>query len=177
MHRKHLCTSGSLSFFILTFVTLGLAFQDPCLAKNYIEINKRKVNIRLSPSTSSRVVTRAKNGDIFELKSESRQWYKIHAFSGDLRYVHKSLAKKVRYEPESPENLSTRRELFKAWIKAQYRAEKEAALKYLPGNDLKKHIKYKRILDDQYKLGVMHQFKVQPPIYRRIVIEGFQKGW
>ena len=173
--RVHLVRD--LFLFILIIALSGVAFQKPCFGKDYIKIRKAKVNVRSAPSKSSIVITRALTGDIFELEEEKSAWYGIHLFSGDVRYVHKSMARKIGYTPAVPENSSVRQEIFRAWLEIEIKVRREAAKKHPTDGSLKKNIKYGRILTDRYKLKLMHQFQVQPPIYRRIVIEGFQKGW
>ena len=177
MTRMHVRSVGHFPLFILAVASFGVAFQEPCLAKSYIKIRKAKVNIRAAPSTSARVITKAFAGDIFELEEERNAWYAIHLFSGDVRYVHKSVAGKTGYTPEIPENLSVRQEIFRAWLEVETKVQREAAKKYPTDASLKKNIEYSRILTDRYKLRLMQKFEVQPPVYRRIAIEGFQKGW
>ena len=173
----HVRSVGYFTLFVLVAASLGVAFQEPCLAKSYIKIRKTKVNVRAAPSTSANVITKAFTGDIFELEEERSAWYAIHLFSGDVRYVHKSMARKTGYTPAAPENLSVRQEIFRAWIEVETKVQREAAKRYPPDASLKKNIEYSRILTDRYKLRLMHKFQVQPPVYRRIAIEGFQKGW
>ena len=40
-----------------------------------------------------------------------------------------------------------------------------------------KNIEYSRILEDKYKLEVVHQFNTQAPIYIKIAVEGVEKNW
>lgn len=146
-------------------------------ANQYVQITANRVNIRLAPSTAAQIVATGGKGDIFELQDESQRWYQIHLFSGETRYIHKSLAAEVSYRPEAPDSISLRRQIFKALGDAQDRIKKEADAKYPPHKGLKKNIEYTHILRDKYMLEVVHQFEVQAPIYRRISIEGTQKGW
>ena len=145
--------------------------------KTYIEISRPQVNVRAAAGTSSALVVKARGGDVFELEGETGRWYIIHMFSGDSRYVHKSLAKEARYSPLAPEDAGARREIFQAWLEAEKKVEEEADRRYSPDQNLEKNIEFGRILSDRYKLEVIHRFKIQPPLYRRIAIEGFQKGW
>ena len=57
------------------------------------------------------------------------------------------------------------------------KVKEEAARRYPADKNLKKNIEHAAILEDRYKLEVVHRFEVQAPLYRRIAIEGLQKGW
>ncbi|MDA2939287.1 SH3 domain-containing protein, partial [Acidobacteria bacterium AH-259-A15] len=168
MNWKQFFSVPYLFFFICISATTCLASQVAYGAKNYIQITKRRVNIRFAPTISSPLIAKANRGDIFELKGEKRGWYEIHLFSGDWRYVHKSLARESTYSPEVPNSRSLRRQVFKAWVEVEAKVQREADRRYPPSTSLKKNIEYSRILADRYKLGVAHKFEVQPPIYRRI---------
>lgn len=146
-------------------------------AQQYLEVTGRKSNIRSSPTTRSSIVTRAQRGDIFELKGESGDWYHIRLFSGELRYLHKRLAQEISYNPEVPEDSSQRREIFTTLQEVDRRVEREAEKKHPTDKALKKNIAYAHILEDRYKLKVIRQFGIQAPLYRRLAIEGNQKGW
>ena len=103
--------------------------------------------------------------------------YEIQLFSGDSRYIHKSLARPVSYKPQAPEDLTLRQQIYEGLGKAAERAETEANERFPPGKDLKKNLDYVRFLNDRYKLELIQQYQVQSPIYRRIAIDGGQKSW
>ena len=152
--------------------------SDPLLSVNeYVRVSKGNVNIRAAPSTRSLTVASAKQGDTFELVGEEGKWYEIDLFSGGQRFLHKSLAKPVSYRPEVPEEVEIRRQVFRAWSEAGLRAKTEADQKYPPGKNLERNLSHEQILGDGYRLEVLQKFGVQPPAYRRILIEGYQKGW
>ncbi len=146
-------------------------------ATRYVQVTSRVANIRSAPSTRARVVAKARRDDVFQLEGGKGKWYAIHLFSGGSRYLYKSIADPIPYTPEIPEQLSTRREIFKAWQEAQERARREAAQRYPPESNPSRNLQRDQLLNDRYKLKVMHDFEVQPAIHRRIVLEGFQKGW
>ncbi len=146
-------------------------------ATRYVQITSRVANIRSAPTTSARVVAKAKRDDVFQLEKEEGKWFAIHLFSGGNRYIYKRLAKPIPYAPEIPELLSTRREIFKAWKDAEERARREAARRYPPETNPSRNLQRDQLLNDRYKLKVMHDFEVQPAIHRRIVLEGLRKGW
>ena len=146
-------------------------------ATRYVQITSRVANIRSAPTTRARLVAKARRDDVFQLEKEEGKWFAIHLFSGGSRYIYKSLAKPIPFTPEIPELLSTRREIFKAWHEAEERARREAARRYPPEANPSRNLQRDQLLNDRYKLKVMHDFEVQPAIHRRIVLEGLRKGW
>lgn len=158
----------------------GLVFLSitPVQALNeYVRVVKGNVNIRNSASTQALKVAAAKQGDIFELAGEEGKWYEIELFSGGRRFLHKSLAKPVSYRPEVPEEVDVRRQLFKEWREIGERAKLEADRKYPPGKNLDRNLSHEQNLGDRYRLELLQKLGIQPPAYRRILIEGYQKGW
>jgi hypothetical protein len=169
-------TSWALAVSIFLLAFLG-SVQTLWSVTRYIEIVKGSVNIRAGTTTRSRIVAKARRGDVFELRGEEGRWYEIHLFSTSFRYVHKSLARTTRYAPEVPAEIETRQEFFRGWIEAGNRARQEADRRYPPDRNLERNLEYYQLLNDRYKLDLMHRFKLLPPVYRRIAIEGHQKGW
>ena len=159
------------------FLTVLSSIQMANGATRYVQITSRVANIRSAPTTRARLVAKAKRDDVFQLEKEEGKWYEIHLFSGGNRYIYKRLAKPIPYVPEIPGLLSTRREIFKAWKEAEERARKEAARRYPPETKPRRNLQREQLLNDRYKLKVMHYFEVQPALFRRIVLEGNQKGW
>jgi len=162
---------------VVTVVVLGLVYSAILAAESiptrFIEITGNTVNIRTGPSTSTTIVALAKKGDIFELKGEINGWYKINMFSGEYRYVHKSLAKLTTYTISLPSSASIRQEIFNLIGEAEDRAMDEADQKYpmnIP-NNIDQNIDYERLLIDKYKLTIFHEFKIQPVIYKELVVE------
>lgn len=161
-------------------VTTGLLWfaLDPVFPFNeYVRVVKGPVNIRSGPSTQSAIVGSAKQGDIFELVGEEGRWYEIDLFSGGRRFLHKSLAEPISYQPEVPVDVEIRRQIFQEWREAGERAKREAAQRYPPERDLERNLFHQRLLSDRYRLELLRKVQVQPPTYRRILIEGYQKGW
>ncbi len=146
-------------------------------ADQYIQVTGDNVNIRFSPSTSSQIIASARKGDIFELEGEEQGWYEISIFSGEYRYIHKSLAQEVFYEPEVPASISVRQQMYRAFWDLEGRAMTDADRRYPPTMDVMKNIEYSRILEDKYKLEVVHQFDTQAPIYIKIAVEGVENNW
>ncbi|NIQ38644.1 MAG: SH3 domain-containing protein [Proteobacteria bacterium] len=168
-------------FFLLTVLAPLSTFPQ----SRYVKITANRVNVRDGPDTSSPIVAKARVGDVFELQGRDGKWYKIRMFSVNLRYVHKSLAEVTHYSVTPPKGVSTRRKIFKAFVRAEDRAEQEADRTYpvenkygrpISGN-VKRNIDYMWFLSDRYKLGVMHRFNVQSPIHSIILEEGIRKNW
>jgi hypothetical protein len=146
-------------------------------ADQYIQVTGDGVNIRFSPSTSSQIITAARKGDIFKLEGEEQGWYEISMFSGEYRYIHKSLAQELFYEPTAPGSVSVRQQMYRAFWDLEGKAMAEADRRYPPTRDVMKNIEYSRILEDKYKLEIVHQFNTQAPIYIKIATEGAEKNW
>jgi hypothetical protein len=157
----------------LILVLSGSVFS----ANKFIEITVNRANIRAAATQSASLVVTARHGDVFKLVGESESWYQVQLFSGELRHVHKSLAQEVLYEPEVPEDVSLRRQIFQALNEAEERLIKEANQRFPPDTSLQRNLQHQIQLRDKYKLEVMHRLNSQTPLYRRIFIEGLKKGW
>ncbi len=146
-------------------------------ADQYVQITGDRVNIRFSSSTSSQIIATARKGDIFELEGEEQDWYAISMFSGEYRYVHKTLAQGVSYEPKVPGSVSVRQQMYKAFWGFEGKAMADADRRYPPTVDVMKNIEYSRILEDKYGLEVVHRFNAQAPIHIKIAVEGAENNW
>jgi hypothetical protein len=146
-------------------------------ANRYVEITRSVVNIRSAPTTGSTLVVKANRGNIFFLQGEEDGWFRIRLFSGRSRFVHKNLAKIASYKPEVPADINLRRNIYEEWFRIEEKVEREADRRYSPNDNLEKNLEYKQLLEDRYKLELMQRFKVQAPVYRRIILEGNQKRW
>lgn len=177
-------SNGFVSSMIVFFLALLLPGTVLAQAK-YVRITANRVNIRGGPGMSSPIVAKARKGDVFELHGKDGRWYRIRMFSMRWRYVYRSLAKAVPYVVSIPNQASLRRNIFRALVRAEDRAEEKADRKYpledrsgrpISGN-IKRNIDYMWLLNDRYKLEVMHRFKVQPPIHGIVISEGVKKNW
>lgn len=152
----------------------------PAFPENmYIQVIGKRVNIRFENNLNSMIIAKARKGDIYKLKSEKENWYEITIFSGESRYIHKSLGKIISYIPAFPESESTRRAIFQELGEAKDRAIKEAKEKFPADiyDNIYKNISYAHSLEDRYKLEIFHRYKVQPPIYWQLISEAEKKGW
>jgi len=155
---------------LIVFMALIVSAEE----KKCVRIIKNNVNIRMGSSTSYVIVGQAKENDIFELEGEQGQWFKIIMFSGEWRYVHKSLAEPVYYHVSLPP-VSIQETLIERLGQAEDRAMAEADMLY-PLNtpedvqkNMQKNIEYERLLEDRYKLIIFHEFNVQPAIYTELL--------
>ena len=167
----------NVTLFLTALCTAAFLTEAVEAATRYIQITRRVANIRNAPRTAASLVAKAQKGDVFQLLSEEEKWYEIHLFSGGSRYIYKSLADIIPFSPEVPEELATRQGIFKSWQEAAERARREAARRYPPEKNPSRNLRREQLLNDRYKLKVMHDFQVQPAIHRRIALEGIQKGW
>lgn len=143
----------------------------------YIQVSRDNVNIRSRATTDSQIVAKANQGDIFELEAEQGNWYQIHLFSGESRFIYKSLAGKVLYEPGLPEDPELQLKVYVAWKAAGERARQEAETMYPLDQDPSRNLSLSSLLEDRYRLEAMQQLGVPAPAYRRIIIEGNRQGW
>ena len=158
-------------------VMVGLGGEPVQSFNEYVRVTRQKVNIRSAPTTRSKIVAPARRGNVFEVRSEDDKWYEIQLFSGGRRFIHKSLVEKASYRPEVPDDVELRRQIFRQWKEAGLRAEKEANRKYPREKDLERNLEEIQLLGDRYRLELLHELQVEAPVYRRILIEGYQKGW
>lgn len=157
---------------ILTIFIFSSTF---IVGQEYIKVTKESVNIRFKPSSSSQIISAAKKGNVFEFYKEVGDWYAVFIFSGEDRYIHKSLCEKITYSFNLPDDEQQRKKVFKELLSAEDRATNEADRKY--PNDVMKNIDQQRVLDDRYKLLVINKYNLQPPIYDELKLEGVQKRW
>ncbi len=155
-------------FFFLT--TLALP------APRYVE-TIRNANIRAGAATNSALVATSEKGDIFQLIKETDKWYIVQMFSGEDRYIYKTLARKSAYTPSLPETIEQRRNIFREWNDAEASAQADADRRYPPEKNLKGNLAYLHLQIDKKKLDLAHKYNLQPPDLRRIVLEGNFKGW
>lgn len=160
---------------ILCLIFLGTTLSG--LSARYVEVTRRAANIRVEPTTSAGLVATARQGDIFVLVREEGNWYQIQMFSGNTRYIYKNLVDRIYELPETPGDIELRRQVALAWFEAERKAEEESARRYDPESRPDRYFSYKDLLSDRYKLETMHEFDINPVLYRPILIEGYQQNW
>ncbi|TCS92347.1 SH3 domain-containing protein [Hazenella coriacea] len=60
-----------------------------------VQVTVNIANIRVSPSLSSTVLTKAKKGSIFTLKAYNKEWFQVQLPNGKIAYLHSTVAKKT----------------------------------------------------------------------------------
>lgn len=182
--RKKLLMESFLVI-VFSFLMLSSVVAESKKETTYIQVIVKTVNIRTRPTTKSVIVVKARKGDVFELKGEKRNWCKITMFSGEYRYIYKKLTKKIKYNVNLPKSESTRKAIYKDTGEAENRAQEDADKKYPVSTryghsideNINKNIDYMRLLNDRYKLRIIHNYGVKTPDYDEIVLEGMKKGW
>jgi len=158
--------------------TLFLLVVAPTVAnaQDYLVVTGESVNVRVTPSGT--VIGQARQGDVFEFKGRDGQWLKVNMFSGEYRYIHSSLVHLTDSVPSGP-NESTRRQAFRALVRAEDRAIAEADRQIPPTTStaIYRNIDLQRLLDDRHKLTVCHEHGIQPAHYDALRVEGIRKGW
>lgn len=143
--------------------------------ERFVEITATNANIRSAPSTESPIVAKGLKGDIFQLASEDEGWFKIKMFSRELRYVYKTLGRETAYIYKLTDDRTKRHAIYRALRRAERRALEEASQVFIV--DIDRNIELDRLLNDRYKLEVIHSLGLQPPVYQRIIDEGSRQNW
>jgi len=143
-------------------------------AGDYVMVFKRGVRVRVAPTTTADIVGITENGDIFEVFRSSAEWYGIIMFSGDIRYIHASLARPVDKLPSLP-STEIRKEACIEIAKAQDRASTEAQDRFATHFD--RMIDHERLLTDRYELPIFHYFGIAPAHNASLLTECVTKRW
>ena len=102
---KKSAVSSIVFLFIFTFSVSAPRFVETV----------RNANIRAGAATNATLVATSNKGDIFQLIQETDKWYVIRMFSGEDRYLYKTLARIASYSPTIPETIEQRRTVFRDW--------------------------------------------------------------
>lgn len=157
------------------FIVIFNLIIYPLFSQEYIKVMKSDVEIHSEPSTTSIVIAKTKDGIIFELKNVKELYFVIVMFSGEYRYIEKASCEKVNFDISIPENEKLRKTVYKSFLKAEDQALRQADKKY--PSDFSANIDYSRILNDRYKLKILIDNNLQPPVYSKIISEGSEKQW
>jgi len=166
---------GKISFIILSIFAMFTISQINARADGYVVVIKDDVNIRLEPNTSSAVIAKGQKGDIFRLADLEGDWYSIYMFSGEKRYIFKSLTDKINEVPELTKSIDTKKKVFRELSDAKERAANESYAKY--PNDIFKQIDLERRLNDSYKLPAFQKHTIPPAKYHLLMGEGLKNNW
>ncbi len=163
-----------------TALLVAVSGTSTVAQEQYIRLTADHTAIRSASSATAQLVAMGRKGDVFELSSEEPGWFEVYMFSGEARFVAKSAAQVADYKRLLPKSVARRQEIFRALSRTEDRSRTDADRKYPVASSpsaVDTNIEYMRILDDRYKLEVMHQFEVQSPIYATLVVEGVKAGW
>jgi hypothetical protein len=135
------------------------------------------VNVRERPAVESTVVANAEHGDVFASTGEDGGWYLITMFSGEIRYIHASMAVPVERVPTLPGAEDVRRLAFEGFLRADDRSYIEADRTISP-TDEQANSQLRKLLEDRYKLQACHGFPTLHPVhFQQIQLEGREKSW
>ena len=163
-------------FFLLTLFIIIFTFSA---SAKFVRVTLEFANIRLMPDTESITIGKAFENDIFEYEGEENDWIKINMFSGEHRYIHRSLVKVIDYGISASFSNNICQRLMKRLEEVEDKSLAESNNSYPLSNseNMEKNIEYQRMLLDRYILDIFHEFDLQPVIFQIAVtrcIEGSQ---
>lgn len=165
-------------------VILVIFIFAPAPGAEFVVTIAKNVNIRTGPGMDNYIIGRAEKGDLYKYAGEEGDWYKIEMFSGETRYIGKSVGARLTEQQllpghnfQVPELESERRLIFKDIQNARERAKKEAEEIIPEDMNQEKHRNFKAVREDGNILYIMHSYGVQPALYDDIIGEGESKGW
>ena len=146
-------------------------------AQEYVVMGTPHVNVRTGPGTGFVVVGMAEKGDLFEVAGETDGWWEIRMFSGDTRFVSKS----VRVYPLTsaeivpghglriPDAEERCRSIRRSVQMGLERARREAEELLPPEVDGPRHDVLRRVLEDRILLEMFHIYGLQPPVFDQLM--------
>jgi hypothetical protein len=177
---KRACIAAVL---VLIAVAVHLS-AAPASCREYAVMLSRNINIRTGPGTDRVIVGRAWKGDVFELSGETGNWWKIHMFSGDDRYVSKSWAARLSesqilpgHGMKLPADVDARRAIYRDIQSALARARGEAEEMISASLDVERNANVERVLEDRFVLEVFSIHSVQPALFPDLIEEGQDAEW
>ena len=115
-------------FFLMLTVIIILTLT--VFSKDYVVLIHSGVNIRTGPGTLYIEVGKASKGQLYHFMGETGNWYKIELFSGEIRYVSKSLSAKLGESEILPQHYfilppkeSKQRSIYKRILRVRSKAE------------------------------------------------------
>ena len=165
--------SRSTKSVVLSLLLLSVLGATATCAQEYIVMGTPKVNIRTGPSTEHFIIGRAEKGDIFRVVASEGHWVEIMMFSGDHRYVFAAeyvypLTKsdllpghRMRLPDSEESRDAIRRDIQAAMARAAREAEE-----VIPASvDADRNETFRKIMEDQIILEVLHVHGFQPALY------------
>ena len=143
---------------IFLLITLFIIFTISVSAQ-FVRINLEfaDIRVRILPETESIMVGEAFKDDIFKYISEENDWIEIEMFSGDARYIHRSLVEIFTHGVSAPFSNDVCLKLME-----RLEAAKERSL-------TEPDVKSQNVLFDRYVLDIFHEFGLQPVVFKLAV--------
>ena len=169
---------------ILALVVIIFFISASALSAEYVVIIAKNVNIRTGPGMANFIIGRAEKGDLYKYAGESGDWHKLKMFSGEIRYIGKSVGARLtesRLLPghgmAAPSSEERRRLVYRDIQSAKERARREAD-QIIPARiDIERYNNFHSIREDGNILDIMHIYGIQPALYDDIMEEGEKKDW
>jgi hypothetical protein len=136
-----------LTLFIIIF-TISVSAQFVLVNSEFADIR-----VRVLPETESIIVGKAFKDDIFRYISEENDWIEIEMFSGDARYIHRSLVNIFTHGVSAPFSNDICLKLIERLEEAKERSLTES------------DVKSQNVLFDRYVLDIFHEFGLQPVVF------------
>ncbi|MBI5554634.1 MAG: hypothetical protein HY920_02110 [Elusimicrobia bacterium] len=146
----------------------------------YIIIKTSYAEIKAVPDLGAPALLIALKGDIFKYNGQQKGWYNILTFSGETRFVRKSLCRGSNITPQLVKDESRRRDIYDSIIDAKDRAMSEANAKYpsiKSQSELQEKIFYQQTAEEKFILEVFHKYRIQPVTYLTLLSEAISKNW
>ena len=138
---------------IFLLLTLFIIIFSISVSAQFVRVISDFANIRVTPNPDSKIVGEAFKGDIFKYINEENDWIEIEMFSGDARYIHRSLVTVFVHGLSAPFSNDICPQLME-----RLKQVKEKSL--IESDD-----KSQNILLDSYIIEIFHEFNLQPVIY------------
>jgi len=172
-------------YLILALVVMIVIFVSAsALSTEFVVTIAKNVNIRTGPGMDYFIIYRAEKGDLYKYAGESDDWFKVELYSGEVRYIGKSVGARLMeqqllpgHNMTVPESESRRLSVYRDIQYAKERAKKEADEIIGESINRDRHENFKAIREDGNILFILHVYGVQPALYDEIIKEGRQKGW
>ncbi|MDD5491436.1 MAG: cell envelope integrity protein TolA, partial [bacterium] len=146
----------------------------------YVIINAPYAEIRAIPDTAGQALLIALKGDVFKYNGQQKGWYHILTFSGETRFIRKSLCRGSNAAPQLPAKESARRDIYDTLIDAKDRAMTDTNARYPSVKsqaELQEKIFYQQTMEEKFILEIFHKYKIQPATYLTLLSEAISKNW
>ncbi|MDD5258392.1 MAG: SH3 domain-containing protein [bacterium] len=147
---------------------------------SYVVINAPYAEIKPVPDTNAQALLIGLKGDVFKYNGQQKGWYHVLTFSGETRFVRKTLCRGSNIAPQLPSGESKRRDIYDSLIDAKDRAMTDTNIKYpsiKSQSELQEKIFYQQTVEEKLILEICHQNKIQPATYLTLLSEAIAKNW